>query len=480
MSIAANITRSNKITNYNENDLSIIGNGETCALVDSRSNIVWLCLPAFDDFPFISSVLDPDKGGKIELGIKVRYGRILWAAEYGILKQRYLSRTNILVSEWQIGPLRLKIHNFMPFMKKMILWKIDIYKSPILDENNPFMGDLSLYIKFTLTKTLLENIKFIWDNQGEFIYQASRGEIPFKFSTFQEKSRLVKGSSQEIIREVQLLSEDRNKDILYLSFTYGDWSGVIEEYSRDISSIHQLLEENIRFWNNWLSQGVSLSLPDKEVEEAFERSLLLLKLLIYYPRGSILAAPTSSFAGIPGGSKNWDYRFCWIRDGCLIAESLDRAGFQQEGEKFYKFIFDTLSRHRMWECPLYSINGDLVTEEKSIYDLVGRNGEWPIRIGNEAAGQLQLDAPGSIMYGSYLHYLLYGNADFLDSYFYIMREAADWTCSHWSIPENGIWEEREQKKHWLYGKLTCFLSLKYAIRFTKILSQEVPSKWEKY
>ena len=244
--------------------------------------------------------------------------------------------------------------------------------------------------------------------------------------------------------------------------------------------IHQLLEENIRFWNNWLSQGVSLSLPDKEVEEAFERSLLLLKLLIYYPRGSILAAPTSSFAGIPGGSKNWDYRFCWIRDGCLIAESLDRAGFQQEGEKFYKFIFDTLSRHRMWECPLYSINGDLVTEEKSIYDLVGRNGEWPIRIGNEAAGQLQLDAPGSIMYGSYLHYLLYGNADFLDSYFYIMREAADWTCSHWSIPENGIWEEREQKKHWLYGKLTCFLSLKYAIRFTKILSQEVPSKWEKY
>ncbi len=268
----------------------------------------------------------------------------------------------------------------------------------------------------------------------------------------------VYGLDALMIFEVPLHSDGQ----LPLFLGYGDY---LEEARVEVLEARKRnpldeLERERKFWKEWIAKGVNISLSDKDVEDAFYRSLLTLKLLTDAESGGIIAAGTTSLAADPERDSNWDYRYVWVRDGVFTAEAFDITGHHEESRKFYEFLLKYQRPDGYWK-PLYTVNGEAPLFEivnPGITDSYGH----PIRLGNAAASQFQIDSPGLFLSGFYLHYMLTRNESFLRSNIGKLSKSASWIIKNWKLKENGIWEERFKKSHWLFGKAVCYAGLKAA------------------
>jgi len=227
----------------------------------------------------------------------------------------------------------------------------------------------------------------------------------------------------------------------------------------------------------WLADAVRVTLPDKDLEAAFERGLLTLRLLTYEPTGAILAAATASLPSEPGGAHNWDYRYCWVRDGCYTAQAFDLAGCPREAERLYEFLLARETDGQWWS-PLWAIESDYPTTEEEVVGLCGPGGEAPVRIGNGAALQDQHDSPGNVLSGIYQHCRLTGATDLASRHWTRLVRAVDWCCEHWAEAEAGIWERRERNRFWVHGRALCWVALRDGIRLARLLNKPVPPRWE--
>ncbi|MCH8101708.1 MAG: glycoside hydrolase family 15 protein, partial [Chloroflexi bacterium] len=217
------------------------------------------------------------------------------------------------------------------------------------------------------------------------------------------------------------------------------------------------------YWRNWLSKCTYRG----RWREVVYRSALTLKLLTYEPTGAIVAAPTCSLPEVIGGERNWDYRYTWIRDTAFILYAFMRIGLTDEAKGFMSFL-ERISAHPGSEGPLnlmYTIRGEAELTESEIPNLEGYMGSSPVRVGNGAHNQLQLDIYGEVMDSVYL-YNKYGAPISYDLWS-SLRKMLNWVVDNWERPDEGIWEVRGGRQHFVHSKLMCWVALDRGIRLAE-------------
>jgi len=418
-------------------DYGIIGNLHTAALVGKNGSIDWLCYPRFDSPSVFAAILDKNKGG---------FFRISPATEEVSRKQVYWPDTNVLVTRFLAVDGVGEIVDFMP-----------------VGDSQKTQSAGSLIRK---VKVMRGSMRFRLECYPAFNYARDEHEV-----------RLVRGGANFYSKDLQLavassvrlsragsgvaaeftLNEGQDHTFELYGFESDDGE---RKVGMNPDESEAIFRETIHFWRRWLSKSTYRG----RWREMVNRSALVLKLLTYEPTGAIVAAPTCSLPESIGGSRNWDYRYSWIRDSAFVVYSLMRLGFTEEASQFVSFL-DARCRDMNEDGSLqtvYGIDGRRTLTEETLDHLEGYMGSRPVRIGNAAYGQLQLDIYGELMDSVYL-YNKYGTPIWNDLWTDLHR-LTNWVCKHWRDKDDAIWEVRGGRRAFVYSKLMCWVAVDRALR----------------
>ena len=419
-------------------DYGIIGDLHTVALVGIDGSIDWCCLPHFDSPSVFAAVLDDEKGGYFKITAISPERR----------KQLYLPDTNVLITRFYCSDGIAELVDFMPIEGRGLNYVPPNYHQIV-----------------RRVTTVAGHVKFRLECFPAFNYARDKHEIHSfpQGAAFSSPSATVGLSSPVpltidgtgVIAEFAL---PRGKPVTFFlrQADRGSEANVlIPEKGGEA-----FFRETIDFWQRWLSQSRYVG----RWREMVHRSALILKLLTYAPTGAIVAAPTTSLPEEIGGVRNWDYRFCWMRDASFTLYALMRLGFDQEAGQFMNWL-----EQRCRELnpdgslqPMYSVDGESRLTEESLTHLKGYKDSKPVRIGNGAYQQSQLDLYGALLDSIYL-YNKHGAPISYDLWCNVER-LLDYVCNHWHKTDEGIWEIRGEPRHFVYSKLMCWVALDRGVR----------------
>ncbi|HUH19552.1 glycoside hydrolase family 15 protein [Albibacterium sp.] len=425
----------------------IIGDLNTIALVGLDGSIDFMCFPDFDSPSIFAALLDDKKGGSFQLSPLFKEMKT---------KQLYLPDTNVLLTRFLSPEGVAEITDFMPVE--------ELYNGKeLIRRVTSIRGEVSYKMKC--------NPKFNYGKSNHRIQRISDKEILF-ISEDKTVLRLISSISLKInggdvIAEFTLQPTETADFLLeHLDKDHGQ--------ERDLEGfITQSLFETVNYWKNWISQSTYKG----RWLDSVNRSALVLKLLTSHNYGSIIAAPTFSLPESIGASRNFDYRYTWIRDASFSMYALIRLGYTKEAGAFMhwveKLCQDIKGHNRLGI--MYSINGERQIEERVLENFEGYQKSSPVRIGNDAYGQLQLDIYGELLDSVYL-YNKYGEPISYD-FWKDLEKQIDWLCDNWNQPDEGIWEVRGGRKNFLYSRLLCWVSFDRAIKISEARSFPLNSKW---
>ena len=415
----------------------VIGDLHTVALVTLDGSIDWLCLPHFDSPSLFAAILDDTKGG---------FFRIAAATEEARRKQTYLPDSNILVTRFLTPDGVGEVVDFMP-----------IRESPAPKREE--------------------------DHRIARIVRGVRGEIPFRLEcrpafdyaretvapTATDSGCVFAGSGLRVALATPLkLSLEGDRATASFVLHEGEEIPVMlaqtpgEPPPLDAlgARCQHAFQATLRFWQEWITR----SHYQGRWREMVKRSCLALKLLTFEPTGAIIAAPTMSLPERIGGPRNWDYRYTWVRDAAFTVYALLRVGLTDEARHFIGFLerrFRDLGAEASLQV-LYGVDGRTELTERVLDHLDGYRGSRPVRAGNDAARQFQLDIVGDLMDAVYL-YNKYCEPASHDLWM-TMRRLADWVCDNWREPDEGIWEVRGGRQQFTFSKVMCWVALDRALR----------------
>ncbi len=428
----------------------IIGDMHSVALVCLNGSIDWLCFPRFDSPSVFAAILDDKKGG---------YFSITPQCDEISEKQFYWPDTNVLVTRFLSNDGVAEVTDFMPI-------------------HNPKGGHGQHQI-IRRVHGVRGVMKIRMECRPAFNYARDdhTAELTENGAVFRSRSlHLALGTKQELHRdgaavytEFKLQADETVTFILH-EIAPGDDCGRL--ISEDEYAEH--LERTIQYWRRWLSHSTYKG----RWRELVDRSALMLKLLTYEPTGAIVAAPTCSLPEDMGGGRNWDYRYTWIRDAAFTLYGLLRIGFTEEAAHFMEFI-EARSHELEPDGSLqvmYGIDGRHTLKEETLDHLDGYCGSRPVRIGNGAYNQLQLDIYGELLDSVYL-YNKYGSPISYD-FWNELRRMTDWVCENWQRKDEGIWEVRGEKQHFVYSKMMIWVALDRALRLAD--KRSFPAKHDKW
>jgi len=426
-------------------DYGLIGDMHTCALVSKAGSVDWACFPRFDSASVFGRILDWNKGGFFSLAPRGVY----------TATRRYIEGTNVLETTYETATARAVLTDFMPVTAHV---------------EHPSPRELRTRRQIVrMLRCERGAVEFEMQCQPRFDY----GEILPHASLLGEYRGLAHGGrdAMSIYCSVpmRLANDGYLADgTLYeggsfaVSVTYeGDIVDRIE--ALDEAELTSRLDETIRFWQEW-SGACSYK---GEYREDVVRSALTLKALTYAPTGAIIAAPTTSLPETVGGVRNWDYRFTWIRDAAFALYALSILGYRQEAAEFKRWIeWSTLGRARDLQI-MYGLTGERRLTELELPFLEGYRDSRPVRVGNGAHSQFQLDIYGEIVDSAHLYRRFGGNMD--PDYWAYLRRVVEFVVEHWREPDDGIWEARAERQHHVFSKVMCWVAIDRAIRAARAL-----------
>jgi GH15 family glucan-1,4-alpha-glucosidase len=417
-------------------DYGVIGNMRAAALVGKNGSIDWLCLPSFDSPSVFAAILDDKKGGRFKIAssdTEVTYRQLYWPD------------TNVLVTRFLTTNGVAEITDFMPVGAAL-----------------PKTGYHQVIRR---VKVVRGSMKFNLECCPAFNYARDepKVEVTGDGACFRSPNFCLglathvplKRNGRGVVADFTLQDQETAEFVLR-EIESDDGCG--RPFSRD--EVEELFKLTVDFWRSWISHCTYTG----RWREIVNRSALALKLMTYEPTGAIVAAPTCSLPEHVGGERNWDYRYTWIRDAAFTVYALIRIGFTEEAAGFIDWL-GTRCHHSNPDGSLqimYAIDGRANLDEQILGHLEGYRGSSPVRIGNDAYNQFQLDIYGELMDSVYL-YNKYRTPISYDLWLEL-REILNWVVDNWQRADKGIWEFRSENQQFVYSKLMCWVALDRGIR----------------
>jgi GH15 family glucan-1,4-alpha-glucosidase len=417
----------------------IIGNLQSVALVSTDGAIDWCCLPRFDSPSIFASILDREKGGSFRIA----------AHSEGENRQLYLPETNVLITRFPRPDGVGEVLDFMPVLPQQ-----------------PAAGQLAPSKIVRIVRGVRGTMRFHLDCFPAFDYARAphRVEIRRWGAIFHsDAGRITLASSAPITVENGRATADftlhpKQSYTFVLRFHEAAEGDPGEPDPVDEIA---LLDGAVQFWRTWVNRCTYKG----RWRERVVRSALALKLLTYRPTGAIVAAATCSLPEEIGGVRNWDYRYTWIRDAAFTVYAFLRMGFTEEATAFIGWLEQRASEQERVNGPLnvmYAIDGRHDLTESHLDHLEGYRGSLPVRIGNGAYNQLQLDIYGELIDSLYLYDKHVSQISY--SLWRQIRQMLEWVATHWEQPDEGMWEVRSSRQQFVYSKLQCWVALDRGLR----------------
>jgi GH15 family glucan-1,4-alpha-glucosidase len=424
----------------NNLELGIIGNCHSSALISKTGSIVWCCLPEFDSPSVFGKILDNNIGGTFQIICDKNYS----------IEQEYLKNTCILVTKFSSGKNIFEVHDFMPRYLK----KDNKYHSPaeviryfkLISGKPKFKINYDPKLEYSSCKTdTLIKDEFIVSITKEINYDSL-----YLYTNFDKKS-IVKNS------EIILKSDG------YFSVCYNE-----KIKPQSLNEVFSELTRTHVYWLNWCSITPSFS----EYEDEIIRSAMTLKLLTYDKTGAILAAATTSIPETVGEVRNWDYRFCWIRDASMVIRVVHELGHKNVIRRYLEYIINLIPDKGENFQIMYGINSEKELTEKILSHLAGYKNSKPVRIGNAAFNQQQNDIYGVLMDIIYTEIKLFSDVEDQHEQLWSITKNVAWVINEkWMTPDKGIWEFRGEDQHFTFSKVLCWVAIDRSIKVAELFKK---------
>lgn len=425
----------------------LIGDLRTCALVGTDGTIDWFCAPRFDSPSVFAAVLDPDEGGS---------WRLAPASEVRRTQQFYYPDTAVLITRFLTDDGVAEIHDFMP-----VLGAGDPgHRQRVVRRVSCVRGNIRMHMHLDARPDYARQ-RCRAERAGDGVLVTGDGiRLGLVAST-----ELTVDDEARVSADVELSTHDTAVFVLEVLGDDGQPSCNTMDVTDD------LLDATTSYWRTWLSQ----SRYQGRWREMVHRSAITLKLLTHEPTGAIIAAPTTSLPEHVGGNRNWDYRYVWIRDAGFVLYALLRLGFTDEARAFTTWLSERIGRER--DTPrddeddlgplrvLYDIDGEVPAEEVELDHLRGHRDSRPVRVGNAAVDQLQLDIYGEVIDSVYL-FDKHGPGISDDAWHDVVA-LVDWVMANWQREDAGMWEVRGDRRRYTTSLLMCWVALERTIRIAR-------------
>ncbi|MBN2520531.1 MAG: glycoside hydrolase family 15 protein, partial [Bacteroidales bacterium] len=426
----------------------VVGNCRSSALISDKGSIDWLCLPDFNSSSIFAKIIDKDIGGEFSIEVDDSYE----------ISQSYIENTNILSTIFKSGNDAFEVIDFMP---RFLTDQGEYFTPP----------DLIRYIKHISGEPkakFIYNPKLVWSiNETINIIEEDFIKSYTTEGTYDSLYLYTNLDSQKLLnREIFTINRDA-----YFLISYNQ---KIEEMK--LNKIYLKLQRTKVYWMNWVERTIRFNKYNKEII----RSSLVLKLLTYQKSGSILAAVTTSLPETIGGARNWDYRYCWIRDASMIIKVLMIMGHNTGARRFLNFIVDLIPVKDEKIQIMYGIRGEKILTETILDHLQGYEDSMPVRIGNSGHELKQNDIYGVLMDVIFQNFQLYQHSqEGTEELWTLVRSIAKIVKNNWKKPDLGIWEISREEKHFTFSKVLCWVAIDRGIKIAEKLNKlNYITEWE--
>jgi GH15 family glucan-1,4-alpha-glucosidase len=418
----------------------VIGNCRSAALISNKGSIDWCCMPDFDSPSVFARILDTEKGGSFSIETDDTYS----------VTQKYIANTNILITTFKSQAGSFELIDFMPryqITEREYFHPSEIHRiirllsgEPIFKiRYDPRLNYARDQVSHALADDHIRTYSVDWPTDCIYLYSSI-------------KHQDILNSTEIHLKSNQFMLLSYNQKVIDM----------------DLERVNLEFQRTKVYWLNWTNRSKRYN----KYNEYIQRSLLVLRIMSYDATGAILASLTTSLPETIGEVRNWDYRFCWLRDASMSVDTLLKMGHYHTAQRFLGFIVRILKSKNETFMIMYGIRGERDLTEISMSHLSGYENSKPVRVGNAAYLQKQNDIFGYLLNVIHRYYQFFtGTLDEIEDIWEIVRNIIHTVTTHWEKEDKGIWEIRSEGRHFVFSKVMCWVAMDRAAKIARLLNK---------